>query len=120
VQPHTLGAAAHVSTHLRRQEERHVLCVCGHSRHVVVHWSAGAHVPVELHHPQPGASAEHAQTSAAKLHAAGDETLRSSAAPPKRVVCGGGGRHVPASAAVVVGQQQVAAATTPSHQRDIL
>jgi hypothetical protein len=54
--------------HLRRHDLRQVLCVCGHSRQVVVHSSAGAHVLVEEHQPQPGASSAHVQTSCATEH----------------------------------------------------
>lgn len=87
VQPQTLGAAAHVSMHLRRHDERHVLCEGGHSRHVVVHWSAGAQVPVELHQPHPGARAAHEQMSDARPHAAADEMFTARPAPPNIACC---------------------------------
>ena len=57
-QAQTVLAGAHESTHVLRHDERHVLCVDGHSRHVVVHWSAGAQVLLSLHQPQPTVSAE--------------------------------------------------------------
>ena len=61
---------------MRRHELRHVLCDDGHSRHVVVHWSAGSHVSVDEHQPHPGASSEHVQTSVAAEHTEGAEMLK--------------------------------------------
>ena len=69
-------AAEHVSTQLRRHIDRHDLWLDGHSRHVSVHWSAGAHDEVDEHQPHPGASAAHEQTSAAVEHTATELTLR--------------------------------------------
>ena len=81
MQAQTVGARTHVSTQVRRHAERHVLCDDGHSRHVVVHWAAGAHAPAELHQPQPGASAAREQTSVARPQTAGEEMLSAMAAP---------------------------------------
>ena len=79
VQPQTLLTSAQVLMHLRRHDLRHVLCVCGHSRHVVVHWSAGSHVLEEEHQPQPGASSEQPHTSVALLQTLAEETLKTAA-----------------------------------------
>ena len=53
----------HVSTHWRRHDLRHVLCVLGHSRHVVVARSPGSHVERDDDQPHPGAKSAHAQMS---------------------------------------------------------
>ena len=79
-QAQTVLAGAHESTHVLRHDERHVLCVDGHSRHVVVHWSAGAQVLLSLHQPQPDPSAEHEHTSCAVLQRALLDTLRANGA----------------------------------------
>ena len=76
VQPQTEAACAHVSTQVRRQAERQVSCRVGHSRHVVVHRSAGAHLPFFEHQPHPGASAEQEHRSVAAAHTASELTLR--------------------------------------------
>ena len=55
----------HVSTHWRRHDLRHVLCVLGHSRHVVVARSPGSHVERDDDQPHPGAKSAHAQMSEA-------------------------------------------------------
>ena len=75
VQPHTLCARTHVLIHLRRHDLRQVLCVCGHSRQVVVHSSAGEHILVEEHQPQPGARSAHEHTSCATEQADARLTL---------------------------------------------
>ena len=76
VQPHTLLTSAQVLMHLRRHDLRHVLCVDGHSRHVVVHSLAGAHFSLEEHQPQPGARSEQVHTSVAWEQTAGELTLK--------------------------------------------
>jgi hypothetical protein len=59
----------------RRQDARHVLCDDGHSRHVVVHLSAGLHVSVDEHQPQPGESSWQPHTSVAAAHTSDEDTL---------------------------------------------
>jgi len=68
-------AIEHVSMQCRRQDARHVLCVDGHSRHVVVHLSAGLHVSVDEHQPQPGESSWQPHTSVAAAHTSDEDTL---------------------------------------------
>jgi hypothetical protein len=86
VQPQTLLAWEHVSTHVRRHDERHVSWRVGHSRHVSVQRSAGAQMPCEEHQPHPGTSAEHAQTSVAVAHRLAKLMLRCITGSPARRV----------------------------------
>jgi hypothetical protein len=51
----------------------------GHSRHVVVHLSAGSHVSVDEHQPQPGESSWQPHTSVAAAHTSDEDTLNARA-----------------------------------------
>ena len=54
------------------------MCDDGHSRHVVVHLSAGLHVSVDEHQPQPGESSWQPHTSVAAAHTSDEDTLTTS------------------------------------------
>ena len=77
-QAQAVFAIEHVSMQCRRQDARHVLCDDGHSRHVVVHLSAGSHVSVDEHQPQPGESSWQPHTSVAAAHTSDEDTLTTS------------------------------------------